>query len=301
MRRLIIATLMLAVSQLGMASQSLEESVPLKKGGTLMVVNTSGSVKITGWRKNEVEIKAELGDEAEELLIEPDGDDLLVKVEQKKRKKDGYRHSYPNSGSKLVIRAPYGAHLKVKTVSANVNVDDIRGYQRIRTVSGDLHTKVEGDEAELRSVSGNLYVTGNGKASEIHLYSVSGQIEASGMAGDIWAEVVSGDIELTGQNVSEGHLKSVSGDLEASLELTRDASLHMESVSGDIEVNLPKNFAADYELTSFSGDIEDIFGKKALRKSKYAPGSELMYKHGDGKARVRANTLSGDIELEFDL
>lgn len=300
MKRLIMTTLLLAIGPLALAAGTVEETRPFEKDGNLMVINTSGSVEITGWRRNEVEIKAELGEEVEELLIEPEDDDLLVKVVQKKHKK-GDHYSYRNSGTKLVIRAPYGANLKVKTVSADVTVKEIRGYQRIRTVSGDLHTNIESDEVELRTVSGDLRVTGNGKASEVELYTVSGTIEASGVGGEVRAEAVSGDIELAGMNVDEAHLKTVSGDLEASLDLTKDASLHMESVSGDIEVNLPRNYAADYELTSFSGRIDDIFGQEARRKSKYAPGSELMYTHGNSKARVRANTLSGDIELEFDL
>ncbi len=300
MTRLMTAMIFMSLAQAGIAGGAIEERVPFKKDGNLMVINVSGSVIIEGWRKNEVEVTGELGEDVEELLVEFEDDDLLVKVVQKKDKR-GDDYKYRKSGTHLMIQAPYSTNLKVKTVSADVSIEGIRGNQRVRTVSGDLNTSVEGQEAELRTVSGDLNVRGNGKSTKVKLYSVSGTLVASGIAGDVWAEAVSGDIELAAVDVDEAHLKTVSGDVEASLKLVRDASVHMESVSGDIEASLPKNYAADYELTSFSGDISDIFGKEAKRKSKYSPGSELMYKHGNGKATVRANSLSGDIEIDHSL
>lgn len=298
MIRVFIAVLLFGFSQSGMAQETVERSAPLAEGGSLEVINVAGSVEIRGWRKKEVQVRAELGQEAEQLIFEMEEDSLLIKVEQKKKEKDRY---YGGSGSKLVINAPRSANLKIKTVSADVDIDDIRGDQRVRTVSGDLRTRIEGREAELRTVSGDLTVTGNGKANEVNLYSVSGTIEASGMAGEIRAEAVSGDIEVKGQGIADARLKTVSGDIQASMMLLADASLHMESVSGDVDVALPRDFAADYELTSFSGDISDVLGRKAKRKSEYSPGSELMFRHGKSDARVRANTLSGDIEIENKL
>jgi len=302
MKRLILVTLMAFAIPVSLASTEIEERGVLNPGGLLMVINTEGEVVISGWSKNEVEVTGSLGKNAEGLIFDIDDDEILVKVEQRKEKRD-YNNDWRSSGqgTKLMIRAPHFANLKVKTVSADVNIDGIRGMQRVRTVSGDLHSRVEGEEAELRTVSGDMHVMGSGKMKEVSLYSVSGEIEASGLAGEVWAESVSGDIELAARDVKEGRLKTVSGDIEGALNLARDAELHMESVSGDIEMSLPKNYAAEYELTSFSGDIGTIFGVEATRKSKYSPGAELMYTHGKSKGRIRANTMSGDIDLEMDL
>lgn len=297
MKRLIIAALLLSFAPPGFASNTIEERAPLENGGLLMVVNTSGEVTISGWSKNEVEVRGTLGREAENLIFDVDGDEILVKVEQKKDH-DGH---YPNSGTVLNIRAPRGANLKVNTVSADVKISDIRGTQRVRTVSADLHSNIEGEEAELRTVSGDLRVTGNGKIRKVDLYTVSGDITGSGLAGELRVESVSGDMEVSGEDIGEAHLKTVSGNVEGALRLNRDARIEMESVSGDIEMRIPKNFEAEYELTAFSGDISKIFGKEASRKSKYSPGSELMYTHGKSKARVRANTMSGDVEIDPSL
>ncbi|NNF52167.1 MAG: DUF4097 family beta strand repeat protein [Gammaproteobacteria bacterium] len=301
MKRLIFLCALVFAVPVSLASTEINERAALKKDGLLMVISTEGEVVISGWSQNEVEVTGTLGKEAEKLIFDVDGDEILVKVEQRKEKRDYNSWRSNSDGTKLMIRAPHSAHLKVKTVSADVNIDGIRGMQRVRTVSGDLHSRVEGEEAELRTVSGDLHVMGNGKIKEVSLYSVSGEIEGSGLAGEVWAESVSGDIELAARDVKEARLKTVSGDIEGSLDLLKDAEVHMESVSGDIEVSLPKNYAAEYELTSFSGDIGRILGIEPTRKSKYSPGSELMYTHGKSKARVRANSMSGDIDIEMDL
>lgn len=300
MKRLIFAALLAAAMPAVFASNVIEERAAMKPDGILMVISTAGEVAISGWSKNEVEVTGVLGREAEKLIFDVDGDEILVKVEQRKDKDDNYR-DYRGKGTQLTIRAPHSANLKVKTVSADVSIKDIEGTQRVRTVSGDLYSRVQGEEAELRTVSGDLQVVGSDKLREVTLYSVSGNVEAGDLAGEVWAESVSGDVEVSGRNISEARLKTVSGDIEGALGLAKDAEAHMESVSGDIELSLPKNFAAEYELTSFSGDIGSIFGVAATKKSKYSPGSELMYTHGKGKGRVRANTMSGDIELDMSL
>lgn len=298
MKRLIISFVLLALAQSGFAQDKIEERAKMKDGATLQVVNVSGSISISGWRKNEIEVIAELGDEAERLVFEPDGDGFLVEVVQKERGDRDDRDSYRSSGSRLNIKVPFSTHLKVKAVSADVKVSDVRGKQRIRTVSGDIMTQVDGEEAELRSVSGDITASGNGKVGEFMLYSVSGDVTAEALAGEVSSESVSGDLHINGTNITEVNLKTVSGDIEAKLALKKDARLQMESVSGDVEARLPGNYAAEYELTSFSGDISEVLGNTATRKSKHSPGSELIFVHGSSKARVRVNTLSGDIELK---
>ena len=300
MKNLIVAMALIALAQTGLAAGAIEERAPLEKGATLEVVNVSGSVEITGWRRNEIEVLGELGEEAEELIFEADSGRALVKVEHKNRD-DRKERRYGASGTRLVIKVPHETVLNIRSVSANVTVQEINGNQRIRAVSGSINTGLRGEEAELRTVSGDIVATGHGKVEEVELYSVSGDIKVTGLAGDVSAEAVSGDLDLSGSGLRQVRLKTVSGDIGAELGLAKNARVHMQSVSGDIEGRLPGNYEAEYELTSHSGDIAGLFGNEAKRKSKYSPGQELIFTNGNSKARVRANTLSGDIELVPDL
>jgi hypothetical protein len=52
-----------------------------------------------------------------------------------------------------------------------------------------------------------------------------------------------------------------------------------------------------YEARSFSGDIDNCFGKEAERDSEYGPGKHLVGTQGQGGAKIRVSTLSGDVRL----
>src|SRR5579863_1533952 len=84
--------------------------------------------------------------------------------------------------------------------------------------------------------------------------------------------------------------------MKATLALTPDGQIEGESVSGDLSLSFAATPAAEFDVQSFSGDIKNCFGPKPA-ESRYGPGSRLMYKVGEGHARVRINTKSGDVSL----
>jgi hypothetical protein len=51
------------------------------------------------------------------------------------------------------------------------------------------------------------------------------------------------------------------------------------------------------DIESFSGDIEGCLADKVERVSKYGPGVRLNVRTVEAGARVRAKTLSGDIDI----
>jgi hypothetical protein len=62
-------------------------------------------------------------------------------------------------------------------------------------------------------------------------------------------------------------------------------------------LDFKKPVNAEFEIESFTGDIENCFGPKVEDRSEYGPGRELHFKEGSGSARVRAQSMSGDIHL----
>jgi hypothetical protein len=51
------------------------------------------------------------------------------------------------------------------------------------------------------------------------------------------------------------------------------------------------------DIESFSGDIEGCLAGNVERVSKYGPGVRLNVRTVEAGARVRAKTLSGDIDI----
>lgn len=300
MKRLLIASLALLASQTALAASEIDERARMKEGATLEVMNVAGSIEISGWRKKEIELTGTLGEEAEKLVFEPGEDRVIVRVENRKRD-ENRKWGYTKRGTRLVIKVPHSTELDIEAVSADISVKEIRGEQRLRSVSGDITTALEGGEAMLRAVSGDIYATGSGKAGRAEFSTVSGDVEAKGLAGEIRAEAVSGDLDVAGMKVSEVRMKTVSGEIEVALGLEQGGRADFESVSGDVEIQLPRRFEGEFNLSSFSGDISDVFGNQAQRRSKYGPGKYLKFRHGDGSAKIRANTMSGDIDIRTDM
>jgi DUF4097 and DUF4098 domain-containing protein YvlB len=108
---------------------------------------------------------------------------------------------------------------------------------------------------------------------------------------------VSGTISLGVGETTRSRLRSTSGDLAITGQLTPDARLDIESISGDVRVDLVGQGGAEFDVSSFNGEIRNCFGPKPERTDEYAPGRELRFREGTGSARVRVKTLNGDIGL----
>jgi DUF4097 and DUF4098 domain-containing protein YvlB len=98
-------------------------------------------------------------------------------------------------------------------------------------------------------------------------------------------------------DTSEVRGRTTSGDLQVTGKLTRDGRVDVEGVSGDITLRLSAPGGLSMDIESFSGDIEGCLADKVERVSKYGPGVRLNVRTVEAGARVRAKTLSGDIDI----
>ena len=154
-----IGLLALAVSATAEARE-VDESIDAAADGEVEIINISGSVEVYGWSDSRVEVTGELGDRVEELILERNGDKVLVKVKVP-------RNNSNNISSDLTVRVPEGSSIDVSTVSADITVEDVEGEQTLQTVSGDVETQAFGSDVSAQSVSGDVDVNGNGDDTEI--------------------------------------------------------------------------------------------------------------------------------------
>ena len=276
-----------------MAQQQINKRVNVAPDATVEVSNVQGSVTITTWDKNEVELIAELESAKDELEFEATERNVRIEVERPNGKygRDDEDDAY------LTLRVPSRARLIVDTVSAEIGVTGARGEQSLESVSGEVRTQAFDAPVRATSVSGEVTVTGNGGKAGVTTENVSGTSTVTGIRGNYHGEVVSGEINAVIAAAQQLELSSVSGDISLQAELTPTARVEMGSVSGMITLKIKAPVNADFDIESFSGDIENCFGQKARDTSKYAPGSELNFTQGSGGARVEIETLSGEISV----
>lgn len=284
-------TAALLASPAAWAAQDIDQSLETGPRPAVEISNVAGSVKVTAWDQQVVKVTGRIENDKDRLEMTGDVGRVVIKVRRDSGKYEG------RDGAKLEISLPAGASLEVNTVSADVEVGGVKGTQRLESVSGNLVTAVFDEQLDLRTISGDATVNGAGGKARVFAESTSGNVRAKGIASEVEATSVSGDLFLELGSVPHGRFKSVSGDVDAELELPGEGRLDVESISGDVEVVLRGTVDAEFDIETHSGDVDNCFGPQAQRKSKYAPGTELRFTEGKGSARVRIDTLSGDIEL----
>jgi DUF4097 and DUF4098 domain-containing protein YvlB len=289
-RARVVALLVTALPLAALAGTPIDKRAPADPRGTVEISNTAGSVLVTGWDRNEVEVSGELGKGTERLDFTVGDKVTRIKVVLPERASNV-------DETDLVVNVPVGSLVSVNTVSADIGVQSVRGTQRLQSVSGDLRTETSGEDLECRTVSGDVTIAGSGQKGLVSITTVSGNATATRLAGEVNGSTVSGDFTLAVGATSRSRLRSTSGNLTLQGSLAPDARVDIESISGDVRLDLVGKVGADYDVASFSGEIRPCFGPKPVRTDEYAPGKEWRHREGDGSGRVRIKTLSGDIDV----
>ena len=271
-------------------AREVDESIDAASDGHVEIINISGSVEVYGWSNDTVEVKGELGSKVEELILERNGDKVLVKVKVP-------RNNSNNISSDLVVRIPEDSSVEVSTVSADITSEDVEGEQNLKTVSGDVYAQAANSDISAQAVSGDVNVDGNGAEIETQATTVSGDVEINNVSGEVGAEAVSGEVIVRDGSFKRANLNTVNGEIVFHAELRDEGKLSVETVNGDVDIQFAGGVSARFDIETFNGDIDNCFGPEPKRTSKYTPGWSLRFQEGDGDARVTASTVNGDISV----
>ena len=247
----------------GAATQTVDETIKVRPGGTVSLELLEGQVHFIGWDRSEVwiagvvEVSGHRGDDDSDELIDisSDGVDVDIEIEYAR-----HGRNYRRGATELEIHVPYKTAIDAETVSADISVEGARGEVSIESVNGDIRVEGEPREVELGSVNGNI------------------------------------DLKSAAP-VRSGHFESVSGNMDLSLELASNARISMESVNGNIVLRLSDDVSAEFAIETFSGSIENELGPQARKTSQYLPAKTLEFSLGAGGARVIGESFNGRIEL----
>ena len=289
MKRL-TAIVLSALLAMPVAAEEVDRTLDAASDGHVKVSNISGSISVNGWSRNEVEVTGVLGRNVEELIFERDGDRITIKVKVP-------RNSGRGIESDLSIQVPENSSIDVGTVSADIEVEDVRGELKLNTVSGDIDT--EGGESDISagSVSGDVEISGQRKDAETRANTVSGDVTLFRVSGTVAGESVSGDVIVDEGAFDRVGLNTVNGEILFHAELRNGGKLKAETVNGSVDLEFTDGVSGRFDVDTFNGDIDNCFGPKPERTSKYTPGWEWSHEDSDGDARVTVSTLNGDVTI----
>ena len=269
-----------------------------------------GEVKIIGTSGSVLSVEGELDDKVKQFVFERSGN--LIRLKVKTPHKGNQR--WHEGGSELTLKIP--EHIKVsfqgvstdvvvgglsrgtdiETVSGDIKATDLEGRIELTSVSGDVKAESLSGKILLSAVSGN--VVDKSSSGRLHLKAVSGDIKSNSMANDITISQVSGSVAFDFNQVDDLKIKTVSGDVDGELTLSEDGNIKVTGVSSDIDLSLQEDVSARFKLSaSAGGKIKNNLTKDKAERAKYGPSSKLYFSTGNGSASVKANVISGRINI----
>jgi len=291
-----------------LAATDVAESLSSDNVTNISINNHSGFINVVGWDKNKISVTGTLDDDAEKLIFEQKGAQVLIKVEYPRM------DNWSADGSKITVFMPKNIRMKSSSISSDIHVSNLHGGVEVKTVSGDVLAKNITQNVEISSISGNIdsdklagkvflsAVSGDIKDTDstgrLEIRAVSGEVVTNSQAKEVFFNNVSGQSELNLAEVIELRIRTVSGDLEAKISLNEKALLKASTVSGDLNFIFQKGVDADFSLkSSVGGDIDNNITQDKTEHDEYGPGAKLNFQTVNGSALVRVSTVSGNVEV----
>jgi DUF4097 and DUF4098 domain-containing protein YvlB len=272
--------------------EPIEKRAPADPKGEVEIVNIAGSVRVMGWNRAEVDVRGELDDSAERLDFVSEGTRTVIRVVLPRNRSN-------SGGSDLIVRIPEASSLTVNTISADQEIDGVKGAQRLQAVSGLIHSEVSGEDFQAKTISGDVLVAGasGAKPAIYTVTTVSGDLTLSKISGEVDVETVSGDMTVEASELSRARVRTTNGDMELTTKLANGGRLDAETINGDVTLKILGTVDAEFDIHTFNGEIESCYGEETVRSRERGPGHDLTFTRGSGSARVRIKTMNGGVDL----
>lgn len=246
------------------------ESRTFPNARLLIVDNVGGSIEVTGYAGNDVQVEV-----AKRIRGESQ--------ERADAAKREIRLDMTQSGdtAKVYVDGPFRCHCQ-----NGEGVSSGRGHSGYE-VTYDFRIRAP-------------------RAARVDLYTVNrGQVRVEGIAGDFDISNVNGGIELRAMSGS-GRAHTVNGRVVAVFAANPKRDTGFETVNGDIDVTFQKGLSADVRMSTMHGGMYTDYDVTALPAEAARPerrDGKFVYHRsgmagvriGSGGMNLRFKTLNGDI------
>jgi DUF4097 and DUF4098 domain-containing protein YvlB len=211
MRRMLWA-LVMVMGGLGIAAHAgqaaetqFDRVLPLPPGGQFALENVNGSVQVTGWEREAVEIEAVKTGEHDAAELD------LVKIDVQSNADRIAVHTIYPAGEGVAVAVEY--HIRVPYRVWLTDVETVNGSIRVRGVQG---------AGELRTVNGDVRVVNS--------------------SGRFSGQTTNGDVHFELKQMPEGapmKVSTVNGSVLLELPSNAAASLHVQNLNGGFVSEFP--------------------------------------------------------------
>ncbi|MEO8908848.1 MAG: DUF4097 family beta strand repeat-containing protein, partial [Gemmatimonadaceae bacterium] len=268
----------------------IDTTVKLDRGGAVDLSLISGKIRVTGWDRPDVRISASI----ESGILRFDANPSRVSLSVEESDDSGRRRRHDVGDAHYDVSVPRGSRLVLEAVSGDIIAAGSQGEIEATSVSGDVDVANGVREVSTEAVSGSVHaaqINGNLRAE-----TVSGDVRVESVTGNVQATSVSGNVRLVGAQSRDVRTETVSGDIVYSGSIDAGGKYSFESHSGTLKLNIPKGAGAQFSIETFSGDVSTDFPVTVVPVGTGRRREGRMdFTTGDGRARVTAQTFSGQI------
>ncbi len=232
-------------------------SYPLSSGGTLRLDNFNGSVEISGWDKNTIDIDGTKYANTEYRLkeikidISPAPNAIAIRTIPPID-----RHG--NAGARYTIHVPKHTELtQITSSNGAIRVDTIEGSTHLRTSNGALRASSLVGPLEAQTSNGSIEISElQGDAT---LRSSNGSIRADVRKGRFGATTSNGSItvRLMEADSTPVRLESSNGHIELTMDTARE--VHASTSNSSITVRMPSSVGATVNAHTSNSSITSDF------------------------------------------
>lgn len=254
-------------------TRDFHNSYPLKSDGRLSVESFNGSVEISGWDQDTVDISGtKYGpsqDAADSLKVEIDNspDAVSIRVIRPSDRRS-------NLGARFVIKIPRAARLdRITTSNGAIRTEDGTGPARLRTsnssirvldLRGGLDAQTSNGSVELTGVDGD--VTAHTSNSHIRTERVNGSLEAATSNGSVNAQISRADRPV--------RVETSNSSVELTFPVNYSRDVRVSTTNAGITLRLPHDIGAHLTARTSNSSISSDFDVKVQ--------GELSRNHMDG-------------------
>ncbi len=287
------------IEELGDSNRFKEDfsySFPLKEGGRIDVDNFNGSIEITAWDRDSVDVTGQKYASTQDLLeaikidIVPSPDSIRIRTVRPVERRG-------NMGARYILRVPRRVVLdRIVSSNGGIRVNGVEGDARLRSSNGRISISDLKGALEANTSNGGIEIQQlDGSAN---LRTSNGAIRVDNVRGAFEALTSNAGIEARLTEIDPNRpirVETSNGSINVTLEQMKGHELRASSSNGSITIRLPESTAAKVRAHTSNSSITSDFD--VLVKGGLKTKTRLEGTIGDGAGLLDVGTSNGSIRL----
>jgi hypothetical protein len=246
---------------------------PLKPGGRVSVEGFNGSIEISPWDQENVDISgtryARSQDAIAEVKIDVDhsADSVSVRATRPTMRNGNY-------GARFVIKVPRRAVLdRIITSNGSIRAADAMGPARLHTSNGSIH--VDSFQGDLHAETSNGTVELNDVDGPVTAHTSNGPVRGKGFRSPVDVSTSNGSIDLTFGPTAVPAIRAHTSNSSITVRLPGQVNAHLSASTSN------GNITSDFEMMT-RGEVS----RRHLEGTLGAGGPTIELQTSNGSVRI---------------